>query len=95
MNGVALRYDLRPNHLSDWRRKAREGKLLLPEASEEVEFASIVVRQKSVAARPAPNPALPVGETLDVICGNVIVRLDGATPAHRIAGIANALNAVV
>ena len=94
VNGVAQRYDLRPNHLSDWRRRAREGKLLLPEACEEVEFASIVVRQESVAARPSPSPAIPEGGTLDVICGNVIVRLDAATPAQRIAGIAHALNAV-
>lgn len=94
VNGVAQRYDLRPNHLSDWRRKAREGKLLLPAACKETEFASIVVRQESVEARPAASPAIPVDGTLDVICGNVIVRLDAATPVQRIAGIAHALNAV-
>ena len=83
---VAARYDLRPNHLSEWRRQAREGKLVLPAMPEpEPVFAPMVVEElagRTVGAEDA---------TLDIVCGEVVVRLDAATPAARIAEIARAL----
>ena len=88
VGAVARRYDMRANHLSEWRRMAREGKLVLPAVTDEPSFAALVVREE-VDAAPEPTPASP----LDLICGGVTVRLDAGTSAARIADIACALNA--
>lgn len=87
VTAVAQRYDLRPNHLSRWRRQAREGMLVLPAAPENVEFAPLVLQEESRVDAPVACG------TLDAIRGEVVVRLDVATPAIRIAEIARALNA--
>ena len=85
---VAARYDVRANHLSSWRRLAREGKLVLPALPEpEPAFVPMVVEElteRTVAAG---------GATLEVVCGDVVIRLDTATPAARIAEIVRALDA--
>ena len=88
VGAVARRYDMWANHLSEWRRMAREGKLVLPAVTDEPSFAALVVREE-VDAAPEPTPASP----LDLICGGVTVRLDAGTSAARIADIACALNA--
>jgi len=88
---VAARYDLRPNHLSEWRRRAREGQLVLPvlpdpEAGTCPAFAPLVIEElieRSIGAD---------GATLDIVYGDVEIRLDGATPAARIASIVRALS---
>ena len=86
VGAVARRYDMRANHLSEWRRLAREGKLVLPAVTEEASFAALVVREEVDAV---PEPAPP----LDLLCGSVHVRLDANTSAARIAEIVRALNA--
>lgn len=87
VNAVARRYDMRPNHVSEWRRLARTGRLVLPAVPDDIGFAPIFVRPD-----PVPEP-LPVAGALDVIRGEVTLRLDAATPALRIAEIVRALNA--
>ena len=87
VNAVARRYDMRPNHVSEWRRLARTGRLVLPALTDDIGFAPIFVRPEPV---PAP---VPVAGVLDVIRGEVTLRLDAATPAIRIAEIVRALNA--
>ena len=73
--GVAQRYDLNPNQVSDWRRLARDGRLVLPAADADVAFAPLVVR-----AEGSCDPG-PVGERLEVVLDKVAVRLDATTPA--------------
>lgn len=88
---VAARYDLRPNHLSAWRRMARDGKLVLP-ALPEVEadcgpvFSPMVIEGLTERAHEAGG-----GATLDIIRGEVVIRLDAGTSADRIAEIVAAL----
>ena len=85
--GVAQRYDLNPNQVSDWCRLARDGRLVLPAAETDVAFAPLLVRTEGSC-----DPG-PVGERLEVVLDKVAVRLDAATPAGRIAEIVSALNA--
>ena len=87
VSSVARRYDLRPNHLSDWRRKAREGRLVLPAAEADVEFAPLVVRAEGSGVAEAG------GARLEVVLDRVTVRLDAGTSAGRLAEIVSALNA--
>jgi transposase len=85
---VASRYDLRPNHLSEWRRRAREGKLVLPALPEpEPAFAPMVIEE--LIDRTVEGG----GATLEIVCGDVVIRLGAQTPATRIAEIVRALSA--
>jgi transposase len=89
VNDVARKYDLRANHLSSWRRLAKDGDLVLPAPTTEADFASLVVFDV--------EPPQPVQESeqvtsaIEIMAGSVTVRLDGAMPARRIADIVRAL----
>ena len=87
VNSVAQRYGLRANYLSDWRRQAREGKLVLPNF-DGVYFAPVVVASPVQAmTTPTPEP----DEKIELIKGDVTIRLSGTTPALRIAELVAAL----
>jgi transposase len=87
VNAVAKRYELIPSTVSDWRRMARQGKLVLPNL-DGMHFVPVEIE----ATAPAAQPLLATSSnTIDVIKGDVTVRLDAATPAARIAEIARAL----
>ncbi|NTT88560.1 IS66-like element accessory protein TnpA [Tabrizicola fusiformis] len=97
VNAVAARYGLRANHLSEWRGRARDGKLVLP-AMEDVGFcfAPLVLADGAAAHVPArpeqPNQSevQPLGP-IEIAVGQVMIRLDGATTATRIAEIVRAI----
>ena len=97
VNAVAARYGLRPNHLSEWRSRAREGRLILPADVDGVCFAPIVLWGGGAAAG-LPGLCEPLGKlkvlrpaSIDIAVGDVTLRLDGATTAIRIAEIVRAI----
>lgn len=89
VNDVAGKYDLRPNHLSAWRRMAKDGDLVLPAPEAEAEFAPLVVFD--VEPPPSVEDTEPAHQAIEIIAGSVSIRLDGAVPAGRIAEIVRAL----
>lgn len=66
---------------------ARQGKLVLPNL-DGMNFVPVEIEGPAPLAQPLPVAS---ASTIDVISGNVIVRLDAATPAARIAEIARAI----
>ncbi len=88
VNEVAERYGMKANHLSSWRTLARQGKLVLPEPEDAVEFAAMVVET------PAPEPPTAKQTTrTEIIVGPVTIRLEEGASAARIAAIARSLAA--
>lgn len=87
VNAVAKRYELIPSTVSDWRRMARQGKLVLPNL-EGMDFVSVEMEPPAPVVQPLSTT---LSGTLDVIKGDVTVRLDAETPAVRIAEIVRAL----
>ena len=87
VNAVAKRYELIPSTVSDWRRMARQGKLVLPNL-DGMDFVPVEIETPAPVAHPL---SVTSSSTIDVIRGDVTVRLDAAIPAARIAEIARAL----
>ena len=81
VSGVAKRYEIKPSCLSDWRRMAREGKLVLPNL-DGMHFVPLQIEEPKLL-EPVPEPTINPG-TLDVIKGDVTVRLDTGTAPERI-----------
>ena len=97
VNAVAARYGLRANHLSEWRGRARDGKLVLPAMGEDdFCFAPLLLLDGHAAPVPAQpersgqSEAQPLGP-IEIAVGQVTIRLDGATTATRVAEIVRAI----
>ncbi|KZX98855.1 transposase [Sulfitobacter sp. HI0076] len=87
VKAVARRYELIPSTVSDWRRMARQGELVLANL-DGMDFVPVEIAAPSPVAQPLLATS---SNTLDVMKGDVTVRLDAAAPAARIAEIARAL----
>lgn len=89
VNEVSAKYGLRPNHVSSWRRMAKDGGLVLPVLEEEAAFAPLVIFED----RPVPPPQEvgPPARTIEITAGGIQIKLDVATPSVRVAEIVRAL----
>jgi len=83
VKAVAKRYALIPSTVSDWRRMARQGVLVLPNL-DGMDFVPVEIGAPSPVAQPQCATA---SGTIDVARHDVTGRLDAATPVARIAGI--------
>lgn len=88
VNEVAERHGIKANHLSSWRTLARQGKLVLPEPEDAVEFAAMVIETTA----PEPPTAKQTCRT-EIVIGPVTIRLEEGASVARIAAIARSLAA--
>jgi transposase len=98
VSAVAARHRISPQQLTTWRRAAREGRLALPAEVGEM-FAPLVIDPPTSAiVAPTGSMPLPVSAPghvrwIEIVAGDVIVRLpEDASPA-RIGDIAARLRA--
>lgn len=85
VNQVAQRYGLKPNHLSAWRTRAQQGKLVLPAPEDAMEFAAMVVET------PAAEPPIKEASRTEIIVGPVTIRLEEGASTARVVAVARAL----
>jgi transposase len=97
VNAVAARYGLRANHLSEWRGRARDGKLVLPALADDgFGFAALMLAEGNsspvpvLSDQPGKSELQSLG-AIEIAVGRVTIRLDGATTATRISEIVRAI----
>jgi transposase len=79
---VAERNGVTPQHLSAWRRQAKDGKLVL-DGDNVPDFAMLVVDDEEIASPTTTS-------TIEIEADGVVVRLPKDTPADHIAEIMKA-----
>jgi transposase len=93
---VARRHGLVAHQLSDWRRRARQGELILPADAMAVVSSAVLPAFVPVSVEPEDvGPSADVDRTCGVITieiGNeLVLRVPGDVPAERAAALARAL----
>ena len=87
VRGVAERHGLRASRLSEWRRLAKDGKLVLPAAEGPPGFALLVLSEEEPGASPSEASLTTDVSPIEIAVGDVMIRLDAGTSAARIAEI--------
>lgn len=98
---VARRHGVRANHLSSWRSAARRGELRLPDDLEEVSCGEGVALPSGGAGKDDRGSVVedqisaePSGlQPIEIVVSSLVMRLDAATPARRVAELVRALGA--
>ncbi len=81
MSDVARQHDMSPQHLFQWRREAKAGKLVLPMDDGDLQFAPIVTE-----GRPPSGSA-----TIPIEVGGAVVRAGWSTDFKLLAAVIKAL----
>ena len=91
VRGVAERHGLRASRLSEWRRLAKDGKLVLPAAKGPPGFAPLVLCDDEAGAPSSDASSSTDVPPIEIAVGDVSIRLDAGTSAARIAEIVRAV----
>ena len=91
VRGVADRYGLRANRISEWRRLAKDGKLVLPAAEGPPGFAPLMLCDEGPEASSSEARSTADVPPIEIAVGDVMIRLDAGTSAVRIAEIVRAV----
>ena len=83
---VARRHGMAAQHLSTWRRLARDGKIVVP-------VDGPMFARLEIASQEEVAPASLPGGFVEIDMGGITIRLSGTTPADRIADVVSALSA--
>lgn len=82
---VAGRYDLTPQHLGNWIRAARRGRLVLPSCEKPEETAPVFVPVVAVQSE-APSAA-----QIEIVAGTMVVRIPLCAEARTLEAVMRAI----
>lgn len=88
---VADRYGVRANRISEWRRLAKDGKLVLPDVPGPPGFAPLMLCDEAPSGSSPETTSAPGAPSIEIMVGEVLVGLDAGTSAARIAEIVRAV----